>query len=338
MSRHRHRIAKRPQPEPGEDPLVSIVVATYNRPQMVGRAVRSVLDQYYRHVECVVVNDGGEDIAGQMAALGDQRLHYFNKPNGGLASARNYGLDRAEGELIGFLDDDDWLLPEHVRTLELAIREEPCAIAYSNAEYHVQRRRGSEYVTLRTEKRYDQDFDPLMILVQNVTPANTLLSCREVFDGCRFDESYPVLEDWEWLIRASRVYRPVHVRAITAAVTDRGSGSSMMNGPLTPFLVQTRRIYANYNREAANNPQLEALRQQRLAGMVGTVKATALYTHLIGEIAASENPVAMTEMFKPMLMSPFWEVAEQMREQALAAGDPASAEVIAQILKVAQAP
>ncbi len=330
-------VAKRPMPAPGHDQSVSIVITTYNRPGTLLKAVNSVLRQHYPadKIEVVVVNDGGEDVGERLAGLKDARVRYFTKPNGGLASARNFGIDHAGGELIGFLDDDDWLLPDHVRVLELAIREEPCAIAYGNAEHVHQRRRGSELMEVGRERRYNQDWNDKMILLQNFIPVLCLLARREVFDGCRFDESFPVLEDWDWLIRVSRVYRLVHVARVTAIITEREDGSTMSSAGDAPFLVQPRRIFATYNREAAADPNLQQAREQRLLGYQTSIAAKAQQHFILSQIVASADPCGLARAMKPALTGLFTQVASGMQQQAMAAGDRESAELIGEILQAA---
>ena len=95
-------------------PLVTILIPVYNRPELLVEAVQSALDQTWRPIEILVVDDGSErdpsDLLRPFGAI--VRLH--RKPNGGVASARNLGIRLARGEFIHFLDSDDLLLPEAV--------------------------------------------------------------------------------------------------------------------------------------------------------------------------------------------------------------------------------
>jgi len=96
---------------PGVPGLVSVIVPCYNRADIVGETIDSLLRQTYADLEVIVVDDGSTDRTREVIAdYRDQRVHYFHKPNGGLSSARNYGLGQARGEFIAFLDSDDlWL-------------------------------------------------------------------------------------------------------------------------------------------------------------------------------------------------------------------------------------
>ena len=91
---------------------VSVVVPIYNVEQYVGKCVDSILGQTYKDYELILVDDGSLDGSGKIAdeyVLSDERITVYHKANGGLSDARNYGLDRARGEYICFIDSDDWI-------------------------------------------------------------------------------------------------------------------------------------------------------------------------------------------------------------------------------------
>ena len=104
-------------------PLVSIIIPTYNCRRWLGDTIDSALAQTYPNCEVLVVDDGSTDGTGDwLAKQYGERIRYFWKENGGLSSARNFGLHHARGEYIQFLDADDLLLPNktdtHVTYLE----------------------------------------------------------------------------------------------------------------------------------------------------------------------------------------------------------------------------
>jgi len=92
--------------------LVSVIVPCYNRADIVGETIDSVLGQSYSNTEIIVVDDGSTDhTRAVVAAYDDPRVRYFYKENGWLSSARNAGLTVARGEFIAFLDSDDVWVP-----------------------------------------------------------------------------------------------------------------------------------------------------------------------------------------------------------------------------------
>ena len=95
-----------------KEPTVSIIIPTYNRCQMVGRAINSVIQQTYTNFECIVVDDASTDDTKQVVtSINDSRIIYLrNETNKHVSAARNIGIKHAKGKLIAFLDDDDiWL-------------------------------------------------------------------------------------------------------------------------------------------------------------------------------------------------------------------------------------
>lgn len=96
------------------DPAVSIIIPTYNRADLIGETLQSVLGQTYQSFEIIVVDDGSRDGTEKVvAALGDPRIRYFWKTNSGLpAPNRNVAIRMSRGRYIAFLDSDDLWLPE----------------------------------------------------------------------------------------------------------------------------------------------------------------------------------------------------------------------------------
>lgn len=93
---------------------ISVIVPVWNAHDYLNRCVDSILGQTYTNLEVLLVDDGSSDdslaICEQYASQ-DERVKVFHKENGGQASARNYALERATGEFVGFVDNDDWIFP-----------------------------------------------------------------------------------------------------------------------------------------------------------------------------------------------------------------------------------
>ena len=119
-------LASRTSGEVGLDaPAFSVVMPTYNRAHLVGRAIRSVLGQTFADFELVIVDDASTDgTDGVIRAFGDARIVYVRRlENGGNARARNDGLRRARGRYITFLDSDDEFLPEFLAEIHRLFAE-----------------------------------------------------------------------------------------------------------------------------------------------------------------------------------------------------------------------
>ena len=98
-----------------QNPLISVVIPAYNAGQFLDETLESVLSQTYENWECIIVNDGSTDNTESVAKKWcekDSRFRLTNKENGGLSSARNWGIKESKAEYIAFLDADDILTPD----------------------------------------------------------------------------------------------------------------------------------------------------------------------------------------------------------------------------------
>ena len=96
-------------------PLISVIIPCYNVAGYLKDSIGSVLKQSYQNIECIVVDDGSTDNTGEVVRdiiRIDNRVRYFKKENGGVSTARNYGISKVNGDIVQFLDSDDWLNPD----------------------------------------------------------------------------------------------------------------------------------------------------------------------------------------------------------------------------------
>ena len=108
-------------------PYVSVLIDTYNHERFIEQAITSVLEQdmSMSDVEIVVVDDGSTDRTPEIVRKFEPRLRLVRKPNGGQASAFNTGIPECHGEIIAFLDGDDWWAPEKLRRVVETMEGEP---------------------------------------------------------------------------------------------------------------------------------------------------------------------------------------------------------------------
>ena len=106
-------------------PCISFIVPVYNMERLLPRALRSLRAQTLTDFEAILINDGSKDGSAALCAQAvaeDARFRFIDQPNGGVATARNAGLDAARGEYIFFLDPDDWVEPDAAEVLYHAAR------------------------------------------------------------------------------------------------------------------------------------------------------------------------------------------------------------------------
>ena len=100
--------------------LVSVIVPIFMVEEYLDECIQSIVSQTYSNIEIILVNDGSLDGCPQKCdewARKDHRIRVIHKPNGGLSSARNAGLDIAKGDYIAFVDSDDYVTPDHVEVM-----------------------------------------------------------------------------------------------------------------------------------------------------------------------------------------------------------------------------
>ena len=104
--------------------MISVIVPVYNVKEYLEKCILSILSQTYTELEILLIDDGSTDGSGDVCeryAKKDDRIRVYHTENHGLSAARNYGLDRAQGQYIGFVDSDDWIEPDmYERLLKIA--------------------------------------------------------------------------------------------------------------------------------------------------------------------------------------------------------------------------
>jgi glycosyltransferase involved in cell wall biosynthesis len=218
-----------------DHPLVSIIITTYNRRNLLPKAIESVANQTYDQCELIVVNDAGDDVEDIIKTFERERykysgimhrpIKYINKEkNAGLGAARNTGLEYATGKYVNFLDDDDIFYPFHVQTLVGFMEKNNHKIAYTDAVCHVIK---DNQVIGRTIG-YSFDYDADMLLYQNITPVLTVMyELNEVTKDIKFDENARVYEDWLQWLELTKHYPMNHLAIPTCMYTFRQDGSTM---------------------------------------------------------------------------------------------------------------
>lgn len=116
--------------------MISVIMLTYNRENMVSRAIESILRQTYRDFEFIIVDNGSTDHSGQIAdayADRDRRIRVIHREQGNIGAGRNTGLDAARGEYITFIDDDDWAEPDFLEFLLKLLEENQADVSICGA-------------------------------------------------------------------------------------------------------------------------------------------------------------------------------------------------------------
>lgn len=241
-------------------PLVSVVIPIYNYSRFITQAIESVLDQTFRDLEVIVVDDGSTDETAQMVGRFGDRVRYVYQANRGPNAARNTGIREARGSCVAFLDADDYWLP---RKLELQV---PLI-------------EGSPKVGLVYSGMYLFDSDtgaiigqhPLghcrrgpvlrQLFMEQFVPSPTALTRREVFHEVGyFDENVVGPDDWDMWLRIAAIYEFDYVAQPLAMYRVHTSWASSKT-----FEVYEREMMAFFESASRQYPEhLGELRNRRL--------------------------------------------------------------------------
>ena len=241
-------------------PMVSVIVPTYNRPEMLKEALMSILSQTYQDFEIIVVNDAGEDVKEVIDSLNSEGkiIYLQHEENKGLPAARDTGLNAAKGKYIAYLDDDDIYYPNHLETLVGFLEDNDYKAAYSDSYHVFQEWITDRYVTVAKKVLYSQDFDRKKLLISNYFPVINVVHRKDILEEAGlFDETLGAHEDWDLWIRISQQCDFHHIKTVTAEVRVRSDGTTMTSRDRMPFLKTLKTIHARYSHQVTDNRILE---------------------------------------------------------------------------------
>lgn len=187
----------------GPDPLVTIVISVYNKEAYVAQAIESVINQTYRNLDIIVVDDGSTDSSRdviQRYVGRDPRLRFHTQPNSGVASCRNRGLTDSDGEFIVFLDGDDYLYPEYVETAVRYMETHP-EVDLLHVAWDVVDQDGKRLSSVSVGDRANY---LRTLLLGNIFAIHAVLCRMSFLKKVGLFNFYTVTDDWEYWIRCAR--------------------------------------------------------------------------------------------------------------------------------------
>ena len=179
-----------------ESPLVSVIIPVYNYDRYLAEAVESVLNQTYRNIEVIVVDDGSTDQSGAVArSFASRGVRYCQQVQAGIGPTRNKGVDLAQGDFIAFLDADDrWPLEKIERQLQAFENDESLEMVFGQA------------LQLQNGPAWEAGVKDKNLIVAGMVPGmvpGTMLIKRAAFDRVgKFQGNLKVGEFIDWYARA----------------------------------------------------------------------------------------------------------------------------------------
>ena len=192
-------------------PLISVIMPTYNRLNLIPRSIDSVFGQTHNNIELVIVNDGGESVSEIIKHFPDaegRTIKYIELPeHKGVSAARNVALENATGKYFSLLDDDDIYLPLALEIRLTALRKYKVEVVYTRALKDIWDVKDNKYYSVKKELYWDCPFDKDLLLLQNVAHSPCVLFSRKAWDksgNYKFDTNLDTGEDYDFWIGLSR--------------------------------------------------------------------------------------------------------------------------------------
>lgn len=232
-------------------PLFSIIIPTYNRELLIGRAIDSILDQSFKDFEIIIVDDGSTDNTKKVIkSYTDPRVKYIYQENAERSAARNNGIKNALGEYICFLDSDDQFKLDHLSTFhdEIKKNNSPECMFYTKILSSDQ-----------TQKNYNKYEKILKFMIH---PQEVCIH-KKIFDEEIFDVELRVVEDFDLWIRIVHKYPLVNIKKETIIINNHEDRSinNLKNNVYQLALNQFRKIYANkkFEKKISNKIKKETI-------------------------------------------------------------------------------
>jgi glycosyltransferase involved in cell wall biosynthesis len=275
-----------PELLPPSAPLVSVIVPTHNRPELLVAALRSILAQTFQDFEIIVVNDAGLDVGSWIRLLNEpERIRLLrHQRNRGLAAARNTGIKAARGKYIAYLDDDDLFYPNHLAVLVETAEASGHAVVYSNGIQAKYSQRDGQVVAERGLV-YKGEFALHDLLVSNQLPVLCVLHRRSCIDKVGgFDETFTAHEDWDMWIRLFHQFTYCHLGETTCEYRVQQNGDSLTNTQRQEFYRTMKIIHARYKQWAAGHLEVQKKQKKQRAALAKELCRSGTPVELLGEI------------------------------------------------------
>jgi glycosyltransferase involved in cell wall biosynthesis len=238
-------------------PLVSVIIPTYNREKYLEEAILSVINQSYITIEILVIDDGSRVNYAESICAKFSQCSYFYKENGGLSSARNYGVSKAKGEFIALLDDDDFWESSKIEKQVKVLLENPLVdcVHSSAAVVDENGKPTSDFIGAtqnKTHKRSGYVF--WNALGTWVVKSPTPLIRKKVFQSdLLFDESIKIGEDIDFYQRMFYRHKVCYINEPLAFYREYNDKERLSLQP-KKYIGIEKKMFQNIKNMGVNNP------------------------------------------------------------------------------------
>ncbi len=239
---------------------VSVIIPTYNRKELLIRAIKSVLAQTYKNYEIIVYDDGSTDGTEAVVGQFNSAIVYIKGKHRGVSHARNEALKSSKGEFVAFLDDDDWWNERYLETTVKRLKGNDVVGVFTN--YYKVYENGKKimgFVNGKVPEIVDLNW---IVRGSFIDPSFTVLKKDTVIKAGLFDETLSTTEDWDLWLRVlklgnfSYIDKPLvfkSVRANPSIPYDRWESNTTVMDKFIKSLTEEekQKLYPNLNNSAA---------------------------------------------------------------------------------------
>lgn len=234
--------------------MVSVIIPTYNREQLVIESIRSVLEQTYSDLELIVVDDCSTDNTAQcIKAIGDKRIKYYClEKNSGACVARNLGIEVSKGEYIAFQDSDDLWYPRKLEIQLRTLNESGADVCFHKLLRHYLDNTPDDYFPALDRSAFKSHQE---MCNYTLISTQTILGHRKVFMEHQFDPMVKKAQDYDWGVRASRNYLFYY---LDEALVEQRFQMDSISGKGVKAILESRMYFLEkYKNEFKDNPSFE---------------------------------------------------------------------------------
>ncbi len=190
--------------------LVSVIVPTFNRENLIKRSIDSVLNQSYGNLELIIVDDcSSDDTEKIIKTYTDKRLQYIRlEKNSGACAARNVGIAHAKGEYIAFQDSDDVWHKDKLNIQLKSMKNNNAKVSFCSM---IQYKKKSKECRVIPQNCPEGFIDYKTLLEKSIVSTQCLMAQKSCFDNIKFDLNLPRLQDWDITLELAKKYNIFHV-------------------------------------------------------------------------------------------------------------------------------
>jgi len=253
-------------------PFITVIIPTYKRNIFLERAVKSVLDQTYKNLEIIIIDDDpNSEIFNQISLLKNSSIHYVkNTKNIGASGSRNNGVKYSNGDFLAFLDDDDEWLPQKLeKQISMIMQSDDCGVIYCGYDLMV----GNEILKRKNTYHKNNNFHEITLHKCPIGSPTPLIKKELFLQIGGYDVRLPSCQDWDLWIRLSKICKFVALNETLAIYRIHGN---QISADIEKKILGREAIINKYYNEITKHPYIASWHYRRLGSLYSLINNTQM--------------------------------------------------------------